>query len=97
VAPSQRARARFERAARLEASAPDLALTLYDELARSRGPWSANALYAQARLEFERGALPKAKALLVRYLQRHPSGVNAVDVRELLLEIDARYRATRRP
>jgi Tfp pilus assembly protein PilF len=90
AAASQRARERFERAARLEASAPGKALTLYDDLAQSRGPWSANALYAQARLEFERGARAKAKALLLRYLQRYPSGVNALDVRKLLREIDAR-------
>lgn len=91
VSPSERASERFERAARLEASDPRRALRLYGDLARSRGPWSANALYAQARLEFERGALAKAQPLLLRYLQRHPNGVNAGDVRKLLLEIDARH------
>lgn len=84
-------RDRFERAARLEASDPNAALALYAELAQSRGPWSANALYAQARLEFERGAFAKAEPLLSSYLRRHPNGVNVGDVRKILGEIDARH------
>ena len=90
AASSDPARTRFERAARHEARDPELSLGLYAQLAQSQGPWSSNALYAQARLEFERGALAQAKPLLLRYLERHPRGVNASDVRALLLEIDAR-------
>ncbi len=81
---SPSARTRFERAARLEASEPEKALRIYAELARARGPWAANALYAQARLESERGQRERARALLQRYLARYPKGVNAQDVRALL-------------
>lgn len=78
------ARARFERAARLEPSQPEKALRLYADLVKTRGPWAANALYAQARLESERGNRERARALLQRYLARYPKGVNAPDVRALL-------------
>jgi len=81
------ARERFEEATRLEASDPEAALALYGALARERGPWAANALYAQARLEFERGAVSRARPLLLRYLKHHPRGVNVSDVRTLLDEL----------
>jgi ferric-dicitrate binding protein FerR (iron transport regulator) len=81
---TEAARTRFERAARLEASEPEKALRIYAELARARGPWAANALYAQARLESERGRRARARALLQRYLARFPKGVNREDVRALL-------------
>jgi hypothetical protein len=82
VAP--RAQQRFERAARLEAKDPAAALAIYQQLARGKGPWAANALYAQARLELERGRPARAEPLLRRYLERHPQGMNAADVRQLL-------------
>jgi ferric-dicitrate binding protein FerR (iron transport regulator) len=85
----EQARERFERASRLEASDPELALTLYGELARSGGAWAANALYAQARLELERGSFVKARGLLARYIERYPEGLNIVDVRALLSRVNA--------
>lgn len=89
AAASNRERDRFEQAAHLEASDPDAALALYGDLARGRGDWSANALYAEARLEFERGAFANARPLLERYLRRHPDAINAGDVRYLLRKIAA--------
>jgi FecR protein len=86
VAP--RAQQRFERAARLEAKDPKAALSIYQQLARGKGPWAANALYAQARLELERGRPQRAEPLLRRYLERHPQGMNAGDVRKLLTQIE---------
>jgi hypothetical protein len=79
---------RFERAARLEAKDPAAALALYRELAQGKGPWAANALYAEARLELERGRPQLAKPLLRRYLERYPQGLNSADVRKLLGQID---------
>src|SRR5690606_241687 len=73
VAP--RAQRLFERAARLEAKDPAAALAIYRELARGKGPWAANALYAQARLELEQGRRERARPLLLRYLERHPQGL----------------------
>jgi ferric-dicitrate binding protein FerR (iron transport regulator) len=83
-----RAQQRFERAARLEAKDPVAALAIYQQLARGKGPWAANALYAQARLELERGRPQRAEPLLRRYLERHPQGLNAADVRKLLGRIE---------
>jgi hypothetical protein len=83
-----RAQQRFERAARLEARDPVAALAIYKQLANGKGPWAANALYAQARLELERGRPQRAKPLLSRYLERHPRGLNAADVRNLLDRIE---------
>jgi hypothetical protein len=82
VAP--RAQQRFERAARLEAKDPAAALSIYAQLARGNGPWAANALYAQARLELERGRPQRAEPLFLRYLDRYPQGLNAADVRKQL-------------
>jgi transmembrane sensor len=94
-APSPSARAdsaqrRFERAARLEASDPSAAIAIYAELARRAGPWAANALYAQARLEMERGRPERARPLLQRYLRRHPKGLNVSDVRALSAQLPAK-------
>ena len=79
--------ARYERAARLEASRPASALAIYDRLARGRGPWAANALFAQARLELELGHRDRARRLLGSYLARHPRGANAEDARQLLAKL----------
>jgi hypothetical protein len=81
VPPAQQ---RFNRAARLESKNPRAALAIYRDLARGKGPWAANALYAEARLELELGHTERSKRLLSRYLERHPHGLNAADVRELL-------------
>ncbi len=83
-----RAQQRFDRAARLESKDPRAALAIYHALARGRGPWAANALYAEARLELELGHPKRAERLLRRYLSRHPSGLNAPDVRKLLERIE---------
>jgi hypothetical protein len=79
----------FEAAARLEAKDPGAAIEIYRDLARGKGHWAANALYAQARLEFERGQTARAQALLRRYLARYPKGLNAADVRSLMKRISA--------
>jgi hypothetical protein len=84
---SRTAQQRFERAARLEAKDPVAALAIYQQLARGKGPWAANALYAQARLELERGRPQRAEPLLRRYLERYPRGLNAADVRKQLSRI----------
>ncbi len=75
---------RYEKAARLEATDPAAAIAIYRELARSKSPWAANALFAQARLELDRGHRREAARLLRAYLQRHPGGHNAADARALL-------------
>jgi hypothetical protein len=80
---------RFARAARLEARDPEGAIALYRRVGASGGAWSANALYAEARLELERGRRERAVALLQRYLRRHPRGANASDVAGLLKRLDA--------
>ena len=83
---SERA-SQFASAARLEASDPEAALARYRQLASGRGPWAANALYAQARLELERGRSARAATLLRRYRERYPNGTNAADVAGLLRRI----------
>lgn len=75
---------RYEKAARLEATEPLAAIAIYRELARGKSPWAATALFAQARLELDRGNRREATRLLRDYLQRHPSGNNAADARALL-------------
>jgi hypothetical protein len=89
VSSAPSAQQRFERAARLEAKDPVAALAIYQQLARGKGPWAANALYAQARLELERGRPQRAEPLLRRYLERYPRGLNAADVRKQLDRIAA--------
>lgn len=78
------ARRAFERAASLEASAPDAALRIYRRLEQEGGAWAANALYARARLQLERGDRAAAAGALRRYLDRFPHGPNAADARTLL-------------
>ena len=48
-------------------------------LAAGSGPWAANALFAQGRLEGDRGHLPEARRVLSAYLARFPRGRNAAD------------------
>jgi hypothetical protein len=77
-------KATYERAARAEATDPALALSLYEALARRPGPWAANALFAQARLEIDLGRRDRGARLLHTYLHRYPRGLNASDARALL-------------
>ncbi len=74
----------YEAATRLEAARPDLAVAKYRALATKGGPWGTNALFAQGRLESERGHVGEARLLLEDYLARYPSGPNAGDARQLL-------------
>ncbi len=77
-------RALFEEAATKEHTESAEALRLYRLAAKGSGPWAANALFAQARLLLAEGRSEKAKTLLLRYLDRFPSGANATDVQSLL-------------
>jgi hypothetical protein len=78
------AKERYAAAARLESSDPAAALVIYRQLVREGGTWAANALFAQGRLELERGNKARAARLLGRYLERFPRGLNAADARNLL-------------
>jgi hypothetical protein len=73
----------YESAAGLEARDPAAASAIYQQLARGKDAWAANALYARARLELELGHRPLAKRLMQDYLRRFPRGANAIDAREL--------------
>jgi hypothetical protein len=77
-------RDRFEAAARLERTDPARAVALYAQLAAAGGSWGANALFAQARLEADRGRTAEARRLAGQYLSRFPKGPNADDARVLL-------------
>jgi hypothetical protein len=94
AAPAQPAAARapsdktlYERAARLEASDPAAAIAIYAELAGRSGAWSANALYAQGRLELERKNRTRARELLRTYIARYPHGANRADALQLLRQL----------
>ncbi|MBL4633166.1 MAG: tetratricopeptide repeat protein [Kofleriaceae bacterium] len=74
----------FEEGQGLEASSPRSAIASYKKAWSSKGPWSANALFAHARLEEARGNRKRAQKLLRRYLRVYPNGANSQDARELL-------------
>jgi hypothetical protein len=76
-------RERYDRAAAIEATHPDEALSIYRELASGTDSWAMNALYAEARLDLERGDKDGARKRFAEYLQRYPTGPNANDAREL--------------
>jgi hypothetical protein len=78
---------RYEAASRLEAKQPAEAVAAYLELARGSDAWAANALYAAARLELERGRPASARSLLEQYQRRFPGGPNAEEARTLLHRI----------
>jgi hypothetical protein len=78
------ARERYEAASKLERAAPDRAVASYLALAKEQNAWAANALYAAARLELERGRREQARSLLGQYLKRFPKGPNAEEARSLL-------------
>ncbi|HEY5147201.1 MAG TPA: FecR family protein, partial [Polyangiaceae bacterium] len=72
-------REQYDAASRLEASQPAAAVALYRDLARQGGAWGANALFAEGRLEADRGDQDAARRLLHDYLARYPGGPNAND------------------
>jgi hypothetical protein len=74
----------YDGASRLEASQPATAIALYRDLARQGGAWGANALFAEGRLEADRGDQDAARRVLRDYLSRYPGGPNANDARQLL-------------
>lgn len=76
--------ARFERAESFERAEPDRAVAEYESIASAGGAWAANALFAEGRLQSERGRKEEAKRLLERYLAAYPAGPNAGDARALL-------------
>jgi hypothetical protein len=76
-------RGEYDRLAALEATAPEVALAGYLALSRRAGRWADPALFAAARLAFDRGDR-RARALLESYVQRFPRGANATDARQLL-------------
>ena len=84
-APS--AREQYETASSLEATRPERAIAIYQELSRQGGPWGMNALFAEGRLEAERGHRDEARRLLSDYLSRHPQGPNAADAQQLLARL----------
>jgi hypothetical protein len=81
------ARAQYERAAKLEASAPHTAISIYRQLRASGGPWAPLALFAWGRLEAEHGHATAARRLLEQYLHRYPRGPNTADARQLLRDL----------
>jgi len=78
------AREQYEAASRLETTQPDAAIAEYRWLARWGGPWGMNALFAEGRLEADRGHADEARRLLREYLTRYPGGPNADDARRVL-------------
>lgn len=89
---SERALQSFARATRLESKRPAAAIAIYRRLARGSGPWAANALYAEARLELERGREATARRRFALYLRSFPDGKNAADVRTILQRLSAEGR-----
>jgi len=90
VAPS--AQAEFEAAAALEATDPGGAIARYRELARGRGAWAGNALYALGRLAYDRGDRDLSRDALTAYVHRFPRGPNAADARALLANLQGASR-----
>lgn len=78
---------KFEGLSVLEKSNPQAAITGYLEIAQRGSKWSANALFAAARLAADRKD-PRAEALLTSYLKRFPTHANADDARALLRRIN---------
>jgi hypothetical protein len=74
----------YDAASKLEARQPAAAMAIYRELARQGGAWGQNALFAEGRLQADRGDANEARHLLRDYLARYPGGPNADDARRLL-------------
>jgi hypothetical protein len=88
LAPSRLSpRDQYEAASKLEARQPDAALASYNALATQGGAWGMNALFAEGRLEADRGRRASAGHLLQEYLTSYPLGPNAEDARRLLVRI----------
>jgi transmembrane sensor len=94
VAPVVDPKAAYEAAASLEPSDPTAALAAYRKLARSSGPWAANALYAAARLADQEGDIDLALVLARQYAKRFPSGANAADAARLAKRLEGATDAT---
>jgi len=84
LAAGATARDQYEAASRLETTQPDSAIAVYRGLARRGGPWGMNALFAEGRLEADRGHGDEARRLLHEYLARYPGGPNADDARRVI-------------
>ena len=84
AAPSPTPQQLFEQAAKLESRDPSQAIAIYRRLSSGGGAWAMNALFAQGRLEADRGNPSEARRLLSSYLSRYPRGPNAADARALL-------------
>jgi hypothetical protein len=80
-------KAAYEAAASLEPSDPTAALAAYRKIARSSGPWAANALYAAARLADQEGQSDLALTLARQYAKRFPNGANAADAARLVTRL----------
>ncbi len=76
----------FNRLSTIEPSQPDKAIDGYLALSRSSQTYADNALFAAARLAFDRHDR-RAEALLKIYLQRFPSGAHSADANGLLVRL----------
>jgi hypothetical protein len=74
----------YDAASKLEARQPEAALAMYRDLARQGGSWGQNALFAEGRLQADRGEKDDARRLLREYLARYPNGPNADDAQRLV-------------
>lgn len=88
VEPRVDPKAAYEAAASLEPSDPTAALVAYRKLARTSGPWAANALYAAARLADQEGDIDLALVLARQYAKRFPDGANAADAAHLAKRLE---------
>jgi hypothetical protein len=74
----------FEQASEIEKHDPSQAIATYGRLAAGSGRWAVDALFAQGRLEIDRGDTGEGRRILGSYLARYPHGPNAADARLLL-------------
>lgn len=79
-------RATYEALAAREARDPAGALAGYRKLAQGTSRWAEIAMFAAARLAYDRRD-PTTRALLSDYLRRFPRGANVDDARELLANL----------
>jgi hypothetical protein len=77
----------YEAAARLEVSNPARAMALYRQVASQGDSWSADALFAEGRLQSARGNKVEAKRFLTEYVTRYPHGANVEDARLVLARL----------
>ncbi|HEY6035587.1 MAG TPA: FecR domain-containing protein [Kofleriaceae bacterium] len=86
AAANDRDALKYAELARLEASAPDAAMSGYLSLSKGSGRWAQVALYAAGRLAADRREA-RAATFLEIYLHRFPHGANADDARQLLARL----------